>query len=39
MINQSIEQIQSAIDTCIYICINKMGIDKHRNIKTSYRVS
>ena len=33
MINQSIEQIQSAIDTCIYICISKMGMGKNRNIK------
>ena len=32
MINQSIEQIQSAIDTCIYICISKMGMGKNRNI-------
>lgn len=32
MINQSIEQIQSAIDTCILICVNKMGMGKNRNI-------
>lgn len=35
MIKESPEQLQSAIDACVYLCVSQMGMGKNKNVEAS----